>query len=422
MTKIKQLIKSGLFKETVLYGLTNALFTGLPLILMPFLVAVMSPEDYGIVDLFKSISLVLTPILGLSTVQSITRFYYDLEDNSFKIFCSSVIILHFVTAIIGISIIALISLFLEEKFIVLSYLSVLFFLFNQITEALLSIYRLKKNTKKYIIIRLGSVVLDLALLGVFYFLYKHYDWTYRVIPNVLSTVIFGFICLILLRRQYGIKFQFNKELLRQSIVYSSPLILHMISGYILNVGDRFLIIHFLGTKELGNYSVAYQLGMSVSFFYTSFNLAWTPTFFEWMKEGKYKAINRVKKLVFLTLPIIGVFILVGWIILSKYISNFNKYHVELNLVVLIVIAYVLLSFYKFNANYFFYFKNTKKLAVITLTTAIISIISNIILIPIYGILGAAITTLITFIIMYGCVANIKTIPHDQDAETNNKGN
>ncbi|RNL81627.1 hypothetical protein ED312_18635 [Sinomicrobium pectinilyticum] len=407
MVQLKKLLASPLFKETALYGLTNALFTGLPLILMPFLVAVMAPEDYGTLDLFKSLTLVLTPILGLSTIQSVTRFYYDLDTNDFRKFCSTVIIFHFISAISASVVLFFVSLMIESEYLIIVLLSVAFFLFNQITEVLLIIYRVKKQPKNFMIIRLGSVVLDLLLLVLLYHLYDTYDWHFRVIPNVIATVAIGLMSLCILHFQFAIKTTFSLRLFKDAVAFSAPLILHMISGYILNVGDRFFIVHFLGDKALGSYSVGYQLGMSISFFYTSFNLAWTPTFYEWMKSGRFSAIEKVKKIVFFGLPILGFVLVIAWQGLSKYIDNLAKYDIDLKLIVSIVLAYIILSYYKFNANYFFYAKKTKKIASITLLSAVLSIVGNFLLIPRLGLMGAAYTTLVSFTIMSIIVVRVK---------------
>ena len=174
-------IRSGLFRDTIIYGLTNALFTGLPLLLLPFLVTLLSPADYGTMELFRSISMVFVPILGLSTVQAITRYYYDLDSLSFNSFTSSVLLLNCFNAVIAIIILSLVDIFIDSQFINLSYFAVVYFLFNQITEAILSIYRIKKMSKWYLIIRLGSVALDLLLLFALYNLLANYDWRYRVI-------------------------------------------------------------------------------------------------------------------------------------------------------------------------------------------------------------------------------------------------
>ncbi|MFV0331773.1 MAG: lipopolysaccharide biosynthesis protein [Dysgonomonas sp.] len=397
---LKKIYQSTLVKETAIYGLTNALYTGLPLLLMPFLVAILSPEDYGLIDLYKSVCLVLTPILGLSAIQSISRFFFDYDEKTFKDYISTIIIFYFINGIIAICLLLIVGLFIESKYLIMTFLAIIYSIFNQITEALLAIYRVKGKPKKYSVLRLGSILLDLLLLFIFYILYTHYNWTYRVIPNVLSTTIIGLLVIYLFFFRYSFKFTLNKELLKTTLIYSTPLILYMISGYILNIGDRFFIVHFLGEEDLGNYSISYQLGMSISFLYTSFNLSWTPTFYKWMKEGLFEKIDKVKRYIYILLPICGVFVVSFWIIILNYIPNFHKYNVPLALIIIVSVSYIILSYYKFEANYLYFYKKTKLLGLISLLSAFISVILNIMLLPRIGMIGGAISTLITFIILY----------------------
>ena len=73
--KIRQFSKNALIRESLIYGLTNALYSGLPIFILPLIVNVLSPEDYGFVEFYRNFTLILIPLLGLSTVQSVIRFY-----------------------------------------------------------------------------------------------------------------------------------------------------------------------------------------------------------------------------------------------------------------------------------------------------------------------------------------------------------
>lgn len=391
---------SKLFKDTLIYSASNALFTGLPLLLMPFLVSVLSPEDYGIIDLYRSLTMVFIAILGLSTVQAIARFYYDLDENDFRKFTSSIIGFHFLVSSIVLLILTIISFFIHSYIISLLFMCVLYFLFNQVSETLLTIFRIKGKPIKFLYLRLTMVIFDLLLLFVLHFVFFKFDWTYRVIPNITTAILLGLASLFILKKQYGITIMLHKKLLVDALVFSSPLVIHMLGGYILNIGDRFFITHYLGEAKLGAYSVAYQIGMVVSFFYTSFNLAWTPIFFELMNKKQSDKIRRVKNMVYIGIPILGVLSVCGWLFLSTFITNLEKYNVKLELVIVITIAYIFLSFYKFNSNYFFYAKKTKTLAIITATTSVVCIVAYVFTIPIMGLMGAAWSTLFTFILMF----------------------
>ena len=240
-------------------------------------------------------------------------------------------------------------------------------------------------------------------------LYKFFhkkNWTVRIYPIVTTSIIIAIYCLYQFRKM-DYKMNFSKVLLSQALIYSTPLILHMLSGYVLNIGDRFFIKFFLDDKKLGEYAVAYQIGMSVNFFFTSFNLAWTPTYFKWMKEKQNEKINKVRNLVYISIISLGILIFVLWKFISPFVIQNTNYSISLQLVLIILVSNVIFSLYKYESNYFFYSKKTKNLSYISFTSAIIAIICNIILIKYIGILGAAYSTLISFIYLYSSILRKK---------------
>lgn len=391
--------RNKLFVETIIYGLANAIYSGLPLILLPFMVVVLEPKDYGLVDLFRSISMVMVPLLGLSAVQSIGRFYFDLEEVTFKKFVSSIQIFQFFTSTIAIVILLISSCWIEKEYFILLLLSVVFFFSNQHIESLLVVYRVENKAVSFLFIRVLNIVLELSILYVLYLSFTQLDWQFRVYPTVIASLTVA-VVVFLKFRKLGYRLTFSLKLLKVALIYSTPLILHMLSGYVLNIGDRFFIKLYLTEEDLGNYAVAYQIGMAINFFYTSFNLAWTPTYFRWMKEGRVTQIKKVKKIIHVLLPILGILVLLCWFTFKELFLANSRYNVSNHIVIVILIANTIFSFYKFDANFYLYNKNTQKLSKLSLLSALISIASNLVLIPKYGIIGAAYSTLAAFIILY----------------------
>ncbi len=398
MKKLKELLSNKLVQDTLTYGLTNALYTGLPLLLLPFLVVVLDPEEYGLVDLFRSISMVLVPILGFSAVQSIGRFYFDLDQSNFKQLVSSIQLFQLGMAIIALMFVLLASSWLSETYLSLFLLSIANFLFGQFRESLLVVYRVTNKAKSYLVIRVFNILLELAILFVLYKSLTQLDWTFRIYPTVIACLVTALLVLYQFHK-LGYTLSFSKSLLLKALAYSSPLILHMLSGYILNIGDRFLIKYFLDEKALGNYAVAYQIGMAVNFFYSSFNLAWTPTYFKWMKERKYIQVKKVKKVVYLALPGLGCITFGAWWLFSSFWLTDSSYLISTPIVIVVLVANLILSIYKFESNYFLFIKKTKQLSLFTFISAMASVGANILLIPIMGIFGAAIATLFSFIVI-----------------------
>ena len=390
----------------MIYGITNALYSGIPLLILPFIITFLEPAEYGKIDLFRTISMVLTPVLGFSTVQSISYYYLELTKERFKTFVSSIQLFQLFTAIVAFILLTISSYWISKEYYFLLSLCVLFYLFNQFTEGILTIFRIENKPIKYMTIRISSILIELLLMVVLYKYFKAKDWTVRVYPIVLTSLIIAIYSFYLFRKM-GYNLNFSKALLSKALIYSTPLILHMLSGYVLNIGDRFFIKFYLSDKELGEYAVAYQIGMSVNFFFTSFNLAWTPTYFKWMRDKQIEKIKKVRNLVYISIIGLGIFIFGMWKFISPFVIQNTNYSISLQLVLIILVSNIIFSLYKYESNYFFYSKKTKILSYISFTSAVIATICNIILIKYIGILGAAYSTLISFIYLYFSVLRKK---------------
>ena len=397
---ISKLTKNKLFKDSVIYGVSNAFYTGLPLLLMPFLVSILNPEDYGLIELFRSLTLIFIPVVGLSTLSSVDRFYFEYDNKDYESLISSLILFHLLNGLLIFIITASISSLLPDKYFLLGTYALIYCVFNQIFEIYLVILRVKQKAINFLILRFLGVAIDLGLLFGFYYILDNHNWTYRVYPSVLSSVMMGVVIISILFIKDKLPFKVNKKILKDSILFSAPLIIHMISGYILNLSNRFFILNYQGEKELGNFSIAFQLGMAISFIYTSFNMAWTPTFYDWMKKEKYRQIKRVRLLIYAILVIGGLMFFVAWLIMSKYIQNLEKFDVSTYTIAILLSSFILLSMYKFEGNYFFYNKLTSKLSIYTLISCIIAVILNFILIPKFSTLGAAISTFFSYLTLY----------------------
>lgn len=397
---ISRLSKSKLFKDSIIYGLSNAFYTGLPLLLMPFLVAILKPEDYGLIELFRSLTLILIPIVGLSTLASVDRFYFDNNKSEYEKLISTLIIFHILNGIVILIITFLLSWFLPEKYLILGAYALVYCVFNQIFEIYLVILRVKQKAINFLILRFLGVAIDLGLLIGFYYILDDHDWTYRVYPSVFSSIIIGLLIVFLFFFKERLPFKFNIKALKESVIFSAPLIIHMISGYILNLSNRFFILNYQGEKELGNFSLAFQLGMAISFVYTSFNMAWTPTFYDWMNKGKLNQIKKVRILIYCVLIIGGVLFFIAWLFMSKYIPNLERFNISSLTIAILLGAFILLSLYKFEGNYFFYRKTTSKLSIYTFISCVVAVILNFIFIPKYSTLGAAISTFFSYLTLY----------------------
>ena len=178
-----------------------------------------------------------------------------------------------------------------------------------------------------------------------------------------------------------------------------PVIVHLLSQNILNTFDQIIINQLIGSRETGLYSVAYKIGMIQNIISMGILKSWTPIFYEKLNENKISDINELAKNYGLIVSLVAV----GLIFFSQEIITIlvdNEYHEALSLIPIIIVSYFFFFLYTMYVNYAFYHKKTKAIALFTIIAGGINIGLNYLLIPEYGYIAAAWTTLASYVILF----------------------
>jgi len=395
-----------LVKNISLFTLFNVINSAIPFLLLPLLTTYLSPEDYGLVDIFYNISLIATPIIGLSVVQAISRYYF--EDIDMSRFVTTVFLVLVGTGIICIAASILFAIagsnFLESynlpPFLVV--FAIVYTLFTQISEIVLTLWRVSYDTLKFGFFRITKTAMDLGFSVLLIVGFKM-GWEGRIMPQLLMAILFGVVAIVILyKKGYLLKSNYYKDYKQKALSFSLPLIFHSLGGHIIGFSDRFFILFLLGLGNVGIYSVAYQIGMVIALLQNSFNQAWVPFFFEKLKEDNEIEKRKIVKITYgyfgLLLALVLIFYFATPFIYRYFIGS--AFTAGAGVVLWILMGYAFNGMYKMVVNYLFFLKKTKWIAFATLGSAAINLVLNYILIKKNGIEGAAQATTITFLILF----------------------
>jgi len=221
---------------------------------------------------------------------------------------------------------------------------------------------------------------------------------YVFISNLISSAtIFVLLSPILLKE----KFSFSKELLKQVMKYSYPIVLVGLFGMVIQNIDKILLPELLsenGMEQLAVYGANFKIGILMALFIQSFRLAFEPFFF---KEGKEKASNDLYASILKYFTIFGMVIYVGVlagldfinILLTPAYMSGNK-----------IIPWVLLGQLLFGIYYSLslWYKLTDRTiygSIMGFIGMVVVVIGNIVLVPYIGYLGSAISSCLCFGLM-----------------------
>ena len=369
---------------------------GILLILSYFLTS----AQYAQITLFNSILTLAVVFVSLNLTRSyITRIYLDktqsIKDNietilSFLLLCGVVSLLAAFLLLRVDSVFNIASPLISAGIIVAVFMSGYDILQGLLVAAEAKIAYCVLS----IIYSVSSVILSLGL----YFLFPALGiWAFIGMKLFLALVT----CLgatAYLIKKYQIRFHIDGKVLKPALCYSLPLILHSVSGFLLNYLDRFMINGFVGLSETALYSFAHNLAMILNIAAVAVNQGFLPKFYRLMEQQDYQRIDALithNGLLLASLSVLYAFAL------DNVMFLFPAQYRQLQPVTfMLLFSYILYYGYVIFSNYLYYQKNTVLVFVNTLTAGLVNIALNYFLIQSSGYIGATIATLISYLVMY----------------------
>lgn len=238
--------------------------------------------------------------------------------------------------------------------------------------------------------------------------------SYNTLPYLtfffcLSYILTFFIEFIVSYVQYRTE-KLNVLSYKNILYISLPMMFSGLMQLLLNWTDIFMLGVMKTNEEVGKYNVAFKIGSIMLIFLSTISTIILPKLSQYFEENNKpeleQIIKRSTKLgVLLSTPFLFIILLLG-----KYILSFfgNEYIESYNILVIIAITGyfgVLCG----NIDQILNMSNNQRnLLYINILSLVVNIILNLILIPIYGVIGAAIATMITTIFMkLACILLIK---------------
>lgn len=396
------------------YVISNFLLKGIAIITTPIFTRLLSPEAFGITSTYTSWLGILTVVGTLDIYACVQIARHDFEDKEIDEFTSS---------ILTVSTISLLFLYVIVK--LLGDTAVSFFALPQLLIDIMFLEVLLTNaftimqTKHRAYFRYREFVAFSAAIAILSPIFaillinlQESDLYYgKIIGSAVPKLIISLFIYIHIMKKG--KCYYNLRYWKYALAITLPLIPHGLAGNILNHFDKVMINRYVGPSETGLYSLAYSYASILLVVWTSFNQAWVPWFYSKMKELNYKDIRDYVK------PYLVAFTMIFYCMLFIGPEALKIFGPEEYWGGIWVIPPVLLSIYfqfiySLYVNVEFYLRKTKYIAIGTVTAAALNIFLNYLLIPRYGYIIAAYTTLVGYIVLFILHYNIANMWIKQD--------
>ncbi|ADI75107.1 multi antimicrobial extrusion protein MatE (plasmid) [Methanohalobium evestigatum Z-7303] len=393
-----------LAKRIGLVGLTNLLVSFSGIILLPILTKNIPVQDYGIWAQIV-ITLGLVPefvMLGLQ--RAMHRFVPSIKtkENLQELVYSFLIFVLFTSLTISILIYIfsgiIASALFDNQILIVKILSIIV-LIESLNAFLKNYFRATQQVKIHSILQFTKT--SLKIFFVVLFVLNNGGIIGAISGLLISSSLVFFITILTVIYQINIKIPSFINI-KKYLKYGLPLIPGSLSKWIIDASDRYLIGFFLGTTFVGYYNPGYALGDILKIFFIPLNFMLPMVLSKHYDEHE---IDEVKNLLsytskyFFAVTIPSVF---GLSLLSKPILRIlstpdiaSQAYIITPFVALSILLYGTFEIFK---KVILLEKKTKIDAKIWVIAAILNLVLNIILIPLIGIIAAALTTLLSFTI------------------------
>ena len=393
MNKGKELVKN-----TIIIFLGKACTQLISFLLLPLYTAYLTTSDYGIVDLIITYVSLLVPVITVQLEMAAFRFLVDNREDK-KII--SKIITNILYCIMSFATLFILGYIILINFINIPYkwyilVNILVTIFSNL---MLQVSRGFGDNKTYSI---GSFITGSVIIisNVIFIAWFKIGAKGMLISSVLANFICSIYLFIKLKVYKYINFKLiNKEFIKKSLKYSWPLVPNGISWWIINASDRTIISYFLGTSANGIYAVSNKFSGIVTSVLNIFSLSWTESAALHVDDEDRDvffsdAMNKMIKLFISIVLVIIAFMPFAFKVLVNEQYNEAYYYIPILLLSTVFNGAVIVYSGIYIAK-----KLTKQVAVTSMMAAILNIVINLILIKFIGLYAAAISTMLSYMIM-----------------------
>ena len=269
-----------LLKDASLYSLSSVIARGFSLITVPVFTRILSPADFGALDLLSYLAVLVPLVVGLSLDQAVARFYIDAADNEErKRIASTVLIYTIFVYSIFIPVAFPLSEYMadhwldgqtDQRTILLVFIlvwvhSIFYIANNQLKYLFLS--------KQYALSNVGNTILS-VVLGFILVLYADFGIAGIFLGQIIGQSVFALLSLYYGRKSYSVVFHIRT--LRKLLIYSLPLMPSTLAFFLMQYIDRYMINEISDLKSVGIYGMGARLASLVNLFLMGFQGAWSP--------------------------------------------------------------------------------------------------------------------------------------------------
>ena len=395
-------------KHSAIYGLGGLVSRILAVILLPLYTRYLSPSDYGKVETLIAFTTVLGILLAMGITSAFFRYYFDSPDEQHRLLVVRTSFwftmgMATIGLVLGLALSSEIALWLfgsrsTTELVAASFVGLWAGMnWAQIT----SLFRVEERSVAYVTATVANILITVGSTLV---LVVGFDaGPLGVIVGTFTGTLAVYVVLLAYRReQLGL--QFDRRLLREMNRFGLPLVPTAVFLWVTNFSDRLFLVRLTDTREVGLYSVGVRIASAMVLLLTAFRTAWPAFAYSIDEESEAR---RTYAFVLTYLVVATTWVATGLTLLSPWIvewlaapafSSASRVVGPLSFAAVAFGGYIVVAIGVGRA------RRTQFNWAVTGAAAAVNIALNLILIPPYGMMGAAIATVAAYATMFAGMA------------------
>jgi O-antigen/teichoic acid export membrane protein len=391
--------------QAALYGLADVLSRGSAILLVPLYTGYMSPAEYGILGVASMATSLLTMVLSFGGQSVVMRFYHQPLSSGEKARFLGAFWL-FLIAVPAVVLCALYALALTlgamlvpglslrpylELILGISYLTIAF------GTVLPSLLRAREEARHYLLISLLTLLLT-GGCSIYFVALLEMGAAGALAAQLAALLVVSAITSVMLLRHVAIGWR--RASLRQALNYGLPLLPHFAAHWTLSISDRAIVGRFAGLTELGAYTLAYQFGTLLQLLVSGVNQALMPTFSRAANQmSEREKLGRLATYYYLIVAFLALAFALTAPDLVALLAP-QAYGGAADLVPYIALGIAAMGVYFVPMNALSLTAGqTRLIPLLTLVAGVSNVMLNLIFVPRYGALAAAVNTAIGYSIL-----------------------
>lgn len=382
--------------DTAILGIGTFASKLLVFLLMPFYTEYLSPGEYGTANLISQTANLLIPLACAGICDGLFRFTLDSSEDKPSVLKTGITVLGIATAIfIALSPI----LFFIDYFDGYAWLIVIYVLAANIHSAFAQYIRANDRPKLFALQGIINTSLVIIFNLIFLLGFDMGVTGYVLSVVVADTLVSVFLFIVAKLHRDFAKGKFKSELMSRMVKYSVPMIPTTVFWWITNVSDRFIITWICGEAVNGLYSASATIPTIITLVGGIFYEAWQ---FSAVKDAEQKTksdffgqiFSYYSSLLFAAGAAIVLFCRIFVVILMA-----EEYSEAWQFIPTLTMASLFSALTTFIGSAYLVKKKSVMSFLTSMAGAVINLILNILMIPVMGAQGAAIATVISYVVV-----------------------